>query len=251
MALTMYPVPGKAKSDMICRAFAAGAPKSARGAVFFGTEGQTEAFRKAKSNGEPWYYVDNAYFDKHRGIYFRVTKNALQVDPRNRVSDGKRFAKLGVPIKPWRYPLGPDILVVPQSDQFLKSTIGLTSDWVTDIVKMLTSWQVPFPVRVHPWDRDKLKRNAAFAEMLPTTRLVVTFSSAAAITALLEGVPAFSTSESAAAHWIGGPSTPANVLDPARPSVEERLQFANVLADGQYTLEEFRNGEAWKWLSRE
>jgi hypothetical protein len=244
----MYPVPGKAKSDMICRAFAAGAPKSAKGAVFFGTEGQSEAFRKAKSRGEPWFYVDNSYFDKHRGIYFRVTKNALQVDPRGKTSDGERFAKLGVPIKPWRDPLGPDILIVPQSDQFMKSTLGCLDDWAGNMKWQLEYWGIG-PARIHPWDRDKLKRNAAFSELLPSTRLVVTHSSAAAITALLEGVPAVSTSPTAAAHWIGGQITPADTAG-SKPSIEERLQFANVLADNQFTLEEFRNGSAWRWLEK-
>jgi len=86
MGLTLWPVPGKAKSKLICNAFAAGAPKSAKGSVFFGTEGVMSAFQKAKAKAaagqEPFFYLDNSYFDKHRGIYFRVTKNALQVDPR-------------------------------------------------------------------------------------------------------------------------------------------------------------------------
>ena len=247
--ISVYPVPGKAKSDMICRAFLAGAPKSAKGAVFFGTEGQMSAFQKAKASGDPWYYVDNAFFDKHRGIYFRVTKNALQVDPRGKASDGKRFAALKIPIRPMHENKGGDILLVPQSDNFMKSTIGARHDWTEDTRYQLAYWGLG-PVRVHPWDRDKLKRNAAFSEMLPTTRLVITHSSAAAITALLEGVPAISTSGTAAAHWLGGPFTPANVLDPVRPSVEARRQFAEVLADNEFTLEEFGSGKAWAWLAK-
>lgn len=247
MTLTLYPVPGKAKSDMICRAFAASAPKSAKGAVFFGTEGQMTAFERAKASGEPWFYIDNSYFDKHRGLYFRVTKNALQVDPRGKTSDGKRFAKLGVPIKPWLENPSGDILLVPQSDQFMKSTMGVTFDWTSDVQAALEYWGFSH-VRVHPWDRDKLKRNTAFAEMLPTTRLVITHASAAAITALLEGVPAISTSPTAAAFRIGGLFISEDVETPSRPSYEERLQFANILADNQFTLEEFRNGSVWQWL---
>lgn len=249
MTISAYPVPGKAKSDMICKAFLAGAPKSARGAVFFGTEGQMSAFQKAKASGEPWFYCDNAFFDKHRGIYFRVTKNALQVDPRGKTSDGKRFAALKVPVKPWGENPNGDILLVPQSDNFMKSTVGIGHDWTEETRYQLAYWGLG-PVRVHPWDREKLKRNAAFSELLPTTRLVVTHSSAAAITALLEGVPAISTSDTAAAHWIGGAFLPAKVHEPARPSIEERRQFAEVLADGQFTMDEFRSGVAWKWLEK-
>jgi len=251
VALTCYPIPGKAKSDAICKAFAAGAPKSAKGTVFFGVEGQLTAFHRAKASGEPWYFCDNSYFDKHRGIYFRATKNALQVDPRGKVSDGKRFAALKVPVKLWRGNQNGDILLVPQSDSFMKSTLGLPYDWVDKTLGDLYLWGIQDRVRVHPWDRDKLKRNAAFSEMLPSTGLVITHSSAAAITALLEGIPAISTSDTAAAHWLGGPFTPANVARPKISSTEERLAFAQVLADGQFTLSEFRDGTAWRWLNNE
>lgn len=245
--LTLYPVPGKAKSDMICRAFAAGAPKSATGAVFFGTEGQMSAFQKAQANGRDWFYCDNSYLDKHRGTYFRVTKNALQVDPAGKSSDGARFAKLVVPIRPWGNPLGKNILVVPQSDNFMKSTLGFKHDWADDAVRKLISFGVPAQrIRVRPWVSDKIKAGIALLDDLPNLRLLVTYSSSAAITALLEGVPAIS--ESGAANWLTGGLTAENVFVPVLPN--NRLQFAQVLADNQFTLEEFRDGTAWQWLNK-
>lgn len=250
MTLNCYPVPGKAKSDMICRAFEFGAPKSAKGSVFFGTEGQMDAFQKAKASPDPWYYIDNSYFDKHRGIYFRVTKNALQVDPDEKTSDGKRFAKLDIPIKE-RQTTGTVTLLVPQSDQFMKS-IG-NPGWALNtserVLRFLEEGKDAFSFKVHPWNRNKDKRNISFAEMLPSIRLVVTHSSAAAITALLEGVPAISTSFTAAAYNAGGPLTCKNVHNPLFPSFGDRAVFASVLADNQFTLEEFRNGTAWRWLN--
>lgn len=274
MALRMWPVPGKEKSRLICAAFATGAPKGAVGSVFFGTEGVMSAFQKAKACGEPWWYCDNSYFDKHRGIYFRVTKNALQVDPRAKTSDGKRFAALQVPVRPMRcthvfhdHQLcqkcgapetdageGRITLLAPQSDDFMKSTLGLRINWALEATEKTLAWlesgSAPFSLRVHPWQRDKTKRNETFAARLPDARLVISYSSAASITALLEGVPAISTGDSAAAHWIGGPFTRGNVLDPVRPSIEERTAFAQVLADNQFTLDEFRSGKAWSWLNR-
>lgn len=248
MALKLYPVPGKEKSRLICAAFAAGAPKNATGSVFFGTEGQMSAFQKAKAGSEPWYYIDNSYFDKHRGLYFRVTKNALQVDPRGQGSEGQRFAALKVPIKAWRDPLNEEVLIAPQSDDFMKSTLGRKDNWVVETAAQLNAWGMR-GVRIRPWNRDKLKAAVMFADDLPNLRLVVVHSSAAAITALLEGVPAISTGDTAAAHWIGGPFTRENVLNPVRPSYDERLWFAEVLADNQFTLEEFKTGKAWAWLN--
>jgi hypothetical protein len=154
VTLTCYPVPGKEKSRVICRAFEAGAPKSATGAVFFGTEGVMSAFQRAKSG--TWYYVDNAYTDPQRGQYFRVTKNALQVDPLVRrdiggyllPSTGERFARLGITVRDWRDKRGGRILVIPQSDDFMKSTLGRKGDWLGETVAKLNAWGFGPRIRV-------------------------------------------------------------------------------------------------------
>jgi hypothetical protein len=251
MGLTMWPVPGKAKSKLICSAFAAGAPKGASGSVFFGTEGVMSAFQKAKSG--TWWYIDNSYFDKHRGIYFRVTKNALQVDPRGRVSTGERFDRLDVPIRAWCDPLGEDTLLCPQSDDFMKSTLGLKDyDWTREVRSIINTYDRPdLPVRVRHWNRDKLKAAVVLEHELPHCRLVISHSSSASITALLEGVPSISTGPTAAAYHLTGPLTRESFIDPPRPSYEERYQFASVLADNQFTLSEFSTGVAWKWLEKQ
>jgi len=244
MALTLYPVPGKEKSKLICNAFAAGAPRHATGAVFFGTEGVMQAFQRAKQG--TWWYVDNSYFDPHRGTYFRVTKNALQVDPAGKTSDGARFARLGITVKDWRHKPDGRILVIPQSDDFMKSTLGRKGDWLRETVEKLNAWGYGPRVRVRPWLRDK---KAAYVELhrdLDDAALVVTWSSASAITALYEGIPAIS--ESGAAHALTGPLTQERVAQPLMPGVEERTRFLEILADNQMTLEEMRNGVAWRWL---
>lgn len=214
------------------------------------------AFQKAKARAaageEPFFYVDNSYLDKHRGIYFRVTKNALQVDPRGRASTGERFAKLNVPIKPWRDPLGPDTLLCPQSDDFMKSTLGIKNyDWAREVQAIIGTYDSTLPVRVRPWNRDKLKAADVLERELPNLRLLISHSSSASITALLEGVPSISTGPTAAAYHLTGPLTRESFLNPPRPSYEERLRFANILADNQFTLSEFSTGVAWKWLEKQ
>ena len=246
MALTMYPVPGKEKSRLICNAFAAGAPKHATGAVFFGTEGVMSAFQRAKSG--TWWYVDNSYFDPHRGIYFRVTKNALQVDPTGKTSDGTRFARLGIAVKGWRHKPDGKILVIPQSDDFMKSTLGRKGDWLRETVEKLNAWGYGPRIRVRPWLRDKKTAYVELHRDLDDAALVVTWSSASAITALYEGIPAIS--EDGAAHALTGPLTAERVARPLMPDVFERTRFLEILADNQFTLEEFKNGVAWKWLER-
>lgn len=258
MALKLYPVPGKAKSKLICSAFEAGAPRSATGSVFFGTEGVMDAYQSAKSG--TWWYIDNAYFDRCRGTYFRVTKNALQVDVGEtqstsplgpvgglRFSDGRRFRKLGIVIKPWCDNPAGKIIVCPQSDSFMKSTLGRPGNWTLDTQLKLRGWGYgPERWLVRPWERNKTLAYQTLHEQLRGAALVVTWSSASAITALLEGVPAIS--ESGAAHALTGGLSAQHVLNPRRPSIEERTRFCEVLADNQFTLDEFRDGTAWRWL---
>ena len=90
---------------------------------------------------------------------------------------------------------------------------------------------------------DGLRPN--FAQDLDDATLVVT-GSASAITALYEGIPAIS--ESGAAHALTGPLTSERVAQPLMPSIVERTRFLEILADNQFTLEEFKNGVAWRWL---
>lgn len=255
MGLTLYPVPGKEKSKLICNAFAAGAPKHATGAVFFGTEGQMQNFRRAQQG--TWWYIDNSYFDKHRGIYFRVTKNALQVDPRGKTSTGERFAKLGIDIKPWRPNPDGYILLCPQSDDFMKSTLGngpgynwtaSTLNWLEQIQESITGTDIP--VKVRPWNRDKKAAAVTLESLLPDVRLLISHSSSASITAMIEGVPSVSTGPTAAAYHLTGPLTSEAIFRPPTPDDPLRLRFCEILADNQFTLEEFKNGTAWRWLEK-
>lgn len=246
MGLTCYPVPGKEKSRLICAAFEHGAPKHATGSVFFGTEGVMSAFKKAKSG--TWWYIDNAYTDPQRGQYFRVTKNALQVDPTGKSSTGERFGRLGITVKDWRDDPEGKILVIPQSDDFMKSTLGRKGDWLRETVEKLNAWGLAPRVRVRPWQRDKTKAYVDLHRDLDGAALVVTWSSASAITALYEGIPAIS--ESGAANALTGPLTQEIVAQPHRPSVAERTRFLEILADNQWTLDEMRDGTCWQWLEK-
>ena len=246
MALIAHPVPGKMKAVIICKAFIDGAPKTANGDVFFGVNhGNLAPYLRAKALGRDWYYVDNAYFDKCRGTYFRVAKNALQCSGAE-PSDGERFRKLDVEIKPWREPLGDTLLVCEQNDNFMATAVGYKGNWRRNTLAKLAAMKHPYKVRVRPWNPDKHQNAVTLQHELPSLRAVITHSSGAAITALLEGVHAIS--ESGAARLLTGPLTQDNLLDWKRPA--NREAFAWALADNMWTLDEIRNGEAWAWLNR-
>ena len=192
---------------------------------------------QAKAEGRDWYYLDNAYFDACRETQFRVTKNAVMHDGSG-VSDGARFAALGLRIDPWRSP-GLRVVVCPSSDEYMRVVAGWTQDWAAFVIDRLqTRRQI---VVRHKRDRRPL------TEDLRDAWAVVTHTSCAAIEALLAGVPVFVTGEHPAATL--GKRDLTAIEAPLRAFHGARRQLMEVLADHQWTTEEIASGAAWQRLA--
>jgi len=238
--LTAYPVSGKQKSVDICKAFIAGAPKDARGAVFYGVnESNVEQWLAVKRRGDDFYYIDNAYFDSCRQIYFRVTKNAVQHSGRG-TSDGRRFASLGFEIKPWRR--GRQIVVIQQSESFMRTVAGYRGDWVADVIVRMAE-QTDRSLVLRLWSSYKGQIASTLLDDLAGAHALVAYSSAAAVMAVINGVPV-AVDRSSAAYPMAGSIDDVECL----PMPDGREQWAGVLADNQWTLDEMRNGTAWRML---
>jgi hypothetical protein len=228
VALIPHPVVGKKRSADICATFIAGAPADAEGHVFFGVDfSNSVIWQKIKKAGEPWWFIDNSYFDKTRGTHFRVTRNGLQHTGAGD-TDGFRFAALGIDIKPWRKG-GAFTVVCPQSPMFML----LVAEDLKWIKRAMQHTQPP--IRMRDWTSDKLSAQRSLAADLRDAKMLVTHSSSAAVEAVLAGVPAF-CSERSPAHWV--------------TENTDRLRWAGVLADNQFTLKEFEAGTAWQMLNR-
>lgn len=264
-SVTCYPTPYKAKARLLCEAFAAGViacgerahvctgeiPRALEpgAAVFYGvTPATVHLFDQARREERDWIYIDNAYFDATRERYFRVTKNALQHSGMGE-SDGERFAALeDVPVKPWRGRRGDNgghVLLCPQSDEFMRVCAGYRGDWTADTLKRLRAI-TQRELRVRPWDPDKRAGYRELRETLDEIWAVVTYSSASAITALLEGVPAFVTAQ----DCIARPVRSGELIHIDLPHPPKQLaKWARVVADHQFTLDELRAGLAWRALN--
>jgi hypothetical protein len=246
MMVTAYPVHGKAKSLEICRAFVEGcggavvhhATELAPGpAFFYGVDrSNVHLWHQAKRRGD-FYYCDNSYFDSARQAYFRVTKDRLQHTGLGETS-GERFAALRIRIQPWRAP-GRWIVVCPQSVDFMKLVVEYPRDWFVDTVAALDRHKRD--LRVRAWGRDKTALASTLAADLDGARCLVTWSSAAANTALLAGVPVVVGDVQCAAAIMGGSLYRLDDL----PQPDDRARWAGVLADNQWTLAEMRAGLAW------
>lgn len=248
MTVTAFPVVGKKKSLDICLAFVHGCGgkigTTFRGGptFFYGVdESNVDAFDEAKASGEPWYYCDNSYFDSTRQQTFRITNSQLQHSGAG-VSDGKRFAELGIEIAPWRT-AGTHIVVCPQSDSFMRTLAGYPGDWTQDTMRALAE-ATRRTVLLRAWSPNKGTLSSTLAADLQDAHALVTWSSAAAITAVLAGIPVVVGARDCAAWLMTEGSN--GIEDLAMPA--DRLRWAGVLADNQFTLDEMRSGFAWKQL---
>lgn len=207
-------------------------------AVFYGVTTDTVGLLRQASE---WLYMDNAYFG--RGQYFRVTRNAVQHDGVGD-SDGHRWRALGLSLAPWRPP-GRHILVCPQSDQWHQWMMGAPLDvWVADVVHQLRQHtDRPIVIRRKPQigrEREAdavLEAERQLLEAFEDCHAVVVHQSGVGIQAALHGVPVFATGAGAVSPVAC--AALSKIETPLRP---ERLRWAQVLADNQWTWPEIHSG---------
>ena len=242
-SVTCYAWSSKPRSTRILRPFAAGCggllvrdgPYQPGPSAFYGMRtGHMDLFRAAQAGGD-WYYVDNAYFGRER--YFRVTRNGLQYRGPLR-PDWRRWARLCVRPQPWRRG-GRHVLLCLQSETFHELLGGDRATWIAAVRASLAQ-HTDRPVRVREKGAPR-----ALDEDLHDCWAVVTLQSNCAVDALVAGVPAFVLGESAAAPLAL--TDLSQIEHPLYP--DHREPWLATLAGQQWTLEEFRQGIAWRALS--
>lgn len=192
---------------------------------------------RAKDNQRDWFYADGAYVG--RGEYFRITRNGYQHDGTG-PGDFARFMRAGGTIQSWRRN-GSRILVCPNSHVHFP-LFGLDADqWVADVVDTLRR-HTDRRIDVR-WKKDATDRPIEVD--LVDAWAVVVWSSAAALDALMAGVPALSLAPHAAARRMGSTDL-ADIETPVYP--DDREAFFAALAANQWTLEEIQAGVAWHGL---
>lgn len=241
--LLAFPQPGKAKAQAVCEAFAEGcggriahiSERTNGPVMFYGVRPRwAHIWHHAKATGQDWFYGDNSAFDCARERQFRISRNSIQ-PVINGTSDGARVKALGVQIKPWK--TGRHILVCAQSDEFM-STVAMNPGWLSDTLEDLRAVT----------DRPIIVRRKGdlrpLAELLKDCYAVVTWSSAAAFQALVAGVPIHCSPQCSAYPF----STNLDEIEtPKTP--DGREDWAAILADQQWCLEEIKRGDAWRALT--
>lgn len=260
-----YAVPTERSSPRVASAFAAGCGGAATNdnvllpgdVALFGSPERVDLLRAAQVDGRTWYYADHGYF--RRGRQFRIARNRYQslvthehVAARvsNRVQrehlplgPSERFQRLHVDVSPAWCTGGSSILICPNSPVYM-SWFGIDArQWTLDIVAELSKYT----------DRPVVIRWKAHAQVRPFYRDIhdawatVVFSSGAAVESLTHGVPVFVLADWAtSAPW--GLSDLSLIETPIYP--DDREPFLWELAERQWTLDEIRDGVAWRWFQQ-
>lgn len=254
-----YPVANKQKSLDICRAFVAGCggvvthkaaylEKGDAPAFFYGVDASNvHIWEQVRREKRDFYYCDNSYFDATRQTYFRVTKNRIQHSGEG-PSTGERFAALNIPVEVTRCEPNGHIVFCPQSDWFMRAIVDYSAEpgaWLRDAQAHFRSFAPEHPQRARHWESDKAKLARSLPDDLVGAWALVTHSSAAAVTALLSGVPVFCATESAAYPMSSTLGQVGKVVLLMHWEESSRRAWAGVLADNQWTLEEMRTGKCW------
>ena len=236
---------------MICEAFAqgcSGVVSDARkgiqegAAFFYGVVPETlPIWKQVIAEGRDYYYADNAYFDKGRQAYYRVTKNALQLSALAK-PDYLRLEAIGGKVRPWRTD-GQHIVVCEQSDAFM-NLCGYGAGWLDKTVSILKA-RTKRPLVIRRWNRDKGKMLATLRNDLVNAWCLVTHMSAASNEALLSGVPVIVTGPCAALPMSG--KSLDEIDNPVMP--DGREAWSAGLAANQWTVDELRNGKCWRELN--
>lgn len=246
-----YSVPGEKSSPRWAAAFAAGCGGLVTADLTRLRPGAFAAFcsppvypllNQAQVEGRDWYYGDHGYF--HRFRYYRITKNAYHHDGRG-TAPPDRFRALQLNVHPAWNTGGSAIVVCPNSPVYMTQFAKMDAHaWVLDVVARLG--------RVS--DRPVIVRWKSHATIRPLyldlhdAWMVVVFSSASAIEALMAGVPVCTLAPWAATARMGITDL-AQVESPIYPDLTERDQFLFNLAAQQWTLPEIRCGDAWRCLT--
>jgi hypothetical protein len=241
---TIYAVPTEKTSPRFAQAFASGCggeivtdDRLRDGSVaMFGSPARWDVLQQAFRLGRAVFYGDHGYFGRAR--YFRITVNGYQHDGRG-PARSQRFDTFQRPVQPWRK-TGSHILICPNSATHFR-LFGLDVDaWMHDCLTTLRAHS-DRPIRQR-WKGDPVP----ITDDLKDCWAVVTYSSAAALDALIAGVPVFVLADFAAAYRFGSPGL-SRIESPEYPTGRE--PFLWNLAANQWTLDEIRRGDAWRALS--
>jgi lipopolysaccharide biosynthesis glycosyltransferase len=202
-----------------------------------------------RAAGRDFYYIDTGYFGNGRKkTYHRITKNDMQYLGEIKHRPRDRLAATGFASRKFRP--GANILLAPPSQKLLMC-YGIDLDkWLEETIASIRLW-TDREIIVRNKQSRSVRQSSDTMEMAleRNVHCLVTFSSIAAVEAIMLGKPAITLGPSAA-----NPITSRELKDienPHIPTLDEVEEWAAHLAYCQFTELEMRDGTAWRILNED
>jgi hypothetical protein len=216
--------------------------------VFRGVTKRKE-MRWCREQGRDFYYIDTGYFGNGRKkTYHRVTLNDVQnfgpmIDrPRDRLAATR--------VQLTKFRGGRTILIAPPSQKLLNLYDINLEDWLAQTQAVLRlHTDRPIVVRTKQGRSVRVTTDTMEMALAQDVHCLVTFSSIAAVEALLLGKPAITLGPNAAAPLCSHRLD--EIENPRIPTLDEVEALMAHLAYCQFTEPEMRDGTAWKILRGE
>jgi len=213
--------------------------------------GKRKLIHECWENNHTFYYMDSGYVGNYKSksnphgwkLWHRIVKNDVQHNKIiNRPDD--RWKRLDYPIETRKQ--GKHILLVTPSEKPCRF-YGIERDtWVEQTVAEIKK-HTDRPIVI----RDKAVRqqriNKTIFEDLNNCHALVTYQSIAAVESVLYGVPAFTLAPTAADPVCD--KDLSLIETPTQQDLDKIYKWACHLAYGQFHINEFKNGTAWRILN--
>lgn len=235
---------------------------------FWGLGGDNVSkIEQLEKHGQEWYYVDVGYLTQpitrypipkihdYDKTYFRIVKGKIHTLEGSKKGGDVRLKELekkGLPSKfeNWKGGEGDHILICPSSETVTYKHNNLNqAGWVDRAIsqiKKLTNRDIRIRYKPRPnnewWGKD-------IKEDLDDCHCLVTNMSLAAIDSILEGVPVVCDGRNVA--WPVSTRFIQFINDPLKPTIVNVNEWMKLLANNQFTIEEMKNGTAYKVLSKQ
>ena len=199
--------------------------------------GSDSVIGKCQLHNSDWYHIDHSYLNRgHSRGFYRISYKSYSLGENLRLCDSSRLRLFDYSLRPWRKS-GNSILVCPPTQYFSK--YHRASNWLEETIEQLKLYtNRPIIVRHKPTPSNP---SVPLLQQLDNAWALVTHSSNVAVEAVLDGVPAFVSDRSACAS-LG--NTDLRNIDSPHYSDRE-LWLANI-THSQFSIEEFRRGEAFE-----
>ena len=210
--------------------------------------GSRKALNYCIETGRTFYAIDTGYFGNFKTKYIhRVTKNGLQYTGPILERDSDRSKRFGYKFK--KFTPGRKILICPPSlkvmDLFKQPA---PEEWVKMITQEIRKYtDRPIEVRLKPNRTERVTTKSMSTALADDVHCLVTYNSIAAVEAIMEGKPAIVLGNNAASAIAE--KELRNIDNPKIPSKEETDAFFNHIAYCQFTVDELRNGYAWRTVN--